>query len=136
MLNKKLQLLYEVILDVKFPQEIIAKCRELLPKELLKINDRFEAFVTRPLYQSFYLHRRNIFVGEYPGDKNSEKAQTKINQMAHFRVRHFIDLTEEGELPPYFHLLPKGCTYTRFAIRDVDVPDSVESVSRLIDHIQ
>ena len=105
--------------------DIITKCRELLPKELLEINDRFEAFVTRPLYQSYYLKTRNIFAGEYPGDKKGEKAQTKINQMLHFGVRHFIDLTEEEELRPYSHLLPKCCTYTRFPIRDVDVPDNV-----------
>ena len=118
------------------PEDVVAKCRELLPKELLDINDRFEAFVTRPLYQSYYLKTRNIFAGEYPGDKYGEKAEKKIKQMVHFGVRHFIDLTEEGELRPYSQLLPKGCTYTRFPIRDVDVPDSVESVSRLIGHIQ
>ncbi len=119
-----------------FPSEVIKKCRELLPQELLEINDRFEAFVRRPLYQSYYLNTRNIFAGEYPGDKYGEKTEKKINQMVHFGVRHFIDLTEEGELHPYSHLLPKGCTYTRFPIRDVDVPDSMESVSCLIAHIQ
>lgn len=31
------------------PKEVVAKCRELLPEELLEINDRFEAFVSRPL---------------------------------------------------------------------------------------
>ena len=118
------------------PEDVIVKCRELLPKELLDINDRFEAFVTRPLYQSYYLETRNIFAGEYPGDKYGEKAQNKIDQMVHFGVRHFIDLTEEGELRPYSHMLPKCCTYTRFPIRDVNVPDSVESVACLIDHIQ
>ena len=118
------------------PENVITKCKELLPKELLEINDLFEAYVTRPLYQSYYLNTRNVFAGEYPGDKYGEKAEKKINQMVHFGVRHFIDLTEEGELHPYSHLLPMGCTYTRFPIRDVDVPDSVENVSRLIDHIQ
>ena len=127
---------YVISSRTNIPMDIIAKCRELLPKELLEINDRFEAFVTRPLYQSYYLKTRNIFAGEYPGDKKGEKAQTKINQMLHFGVRHFIDLTEEEELRPYSHLLPKCCTYTRFPIRDVDVPDNVESVSRLIGHIQ
>ncbi len=122
--------------STNIPKEVISKCRELLPKELLDINDRFEAFVTRPLYQSYYLYTRNIFAGEYPGDKYGEKAEKKINQMVHFGVRHFIDLTEEGELRPYSHLLPKDCTYTRFPIRDVGIPDSVESVNHLIDHIQ
>ncbi len=118
------------------PHDVVAKCRDLLPKELLEINDRFEAFVSRPLYQSYYLHTRNIFAGEYPGDKYGEKAEAKISQMVHFGVRHFVDLTEEGELRPYDHLLSKDCTYTRFSIRDVSVPDSIESVSRLIDHIK
>lgn len=128
---------YNVIsTEYNIPEDLIRKCRELLPKELLEINDRFEAFVTRPLYQSYYLNTRNIFAGEYPGDKYGEKAEKKINQMVHFGVRHFIDLTEEGELRPYFQLLPQGCTYKRFPIRDVDVPESVEGVGRLIYHIQ
>lgn len=59
------------------PKDIVAKCRELLPKELLEINDRFEAFVTRPLYQSYYLHTRNIFAGEYPSDKYGEKEEER-----------------------------------------------------------
>ena len=59
------------------PKDVVAKCRELLPKELLEINDRFEAFVTRPLYQSYYLHTRNIFAGEYPSDKYGEKEEER-----------------------------------------------------------
>ena len=59
------------------PEDVVAKCRELLPKELLEINDRFEAFVTRPLYQSYYLSTRNIFAGEYPGDKYGEKEEDR-----------------------------------------------------------
>lgn len=59
------------------PEDVVAKCRELLPKELLEINDRFEAFVTRPLYQSYYLSTRNIFAGEYPGDKYGEKEEER-----------------------------------------------------------
>lgn len=59
------------------PEDVVAKCRELLPKEFLEINDRFEAFVTRPLYQSYYLSTRNIFAGEYPGDKYGEKEEER-----------------------------------------------------------
>lgn len=59
------------------PEDVVAKCRELLPKELLEINDRFEAFVTRPLYQSYYLHTRSIFAGEYPSDKYGEKEEER-----------------------------------------------------------
>ena len=125
---------YIVSSSTNIPNEVVTKCRELLPRELLEINDCFEAFVSRPLYQSFYLHG-NVFAGEYPGDKNEDTAKAKINQMTHFGVRHFIDLTEEGELRPYAHLLPKDTTYTRFPIRDCGVPRSIDDVRRLIDHI-
>lgn len=117
------------------PEDVVATCRELLPKELLEIHDRFEAFVNRPLYQS-YCVAGNVFAGEYPGDKYGEKAETKIRQMVHFGVRYFVDLTEEGELNPYAQLLPDDCTYTRFPIRDVSVPKSVDEVERWVYKIQ
>ena len=56
--------------------------------------------------------------------------------MYHFGVRHFIDLTEEGELRPYRQLLANDTTYLRFPIRDVDVPKSVEAVHQLIDKME
>ena len=54
----------------------------------------------RPIYNSYHVEG-NIFAGEYPGDKNEEKAKLKIKKMIEFGVRHFIDLTEEHELKPY-----------------------------------
>lgn len=117
------------------PSTLIEQCRRLLPKELLDINDRFEAFVTRPLYQSYYVGSGNIFAGEYPGDKNIEKAESKIQHMLHFGVRHFIDLTEEGDLRPYNNFLPADVTYDRFPIHDLDIPKSVDDVHRLLDRI-
>ena len=89
----------------------------------------------RPLNQSYYTGIPHVYAGEYPGDKYGEKAETKIRQMHHFSVRHFIDLTEEGELNPYAHLLSSDSTHTRFPIRDVSVPDSLDEVHRLIGKI-
>ena len=117
-----------------FSTELINQCRALLPADLLDINDRFEDFISRPLHQSYYLHGC-LFAGEYPGDKDEEVAKRKIKQMVHFGVKHFVDLTEEGELRPYSHLLPKGTTYLRFPIPDCGVPNSIESVNRLLDKI-
>lgn len=68
---------FNISSHTNIPEDVVAKCRELLPKELLEINDRFEAFVTRPLYQSYYLHTRNIFAGEYPSDKYGEKEEER-----------------------------------------------------------
>ena len=117
--------------------EIEDKCRELLPPDLLDINDRFLAFINRPLNQSYEVSGNGIiYAGEYPGDKNGEFARHKIEQMYHFGIRHFIDLTEEGELCPYSHLLPSDTTYTRFPIRDCGAPKSIESVQRLLLRIE
>lgn len=119
--------------------EIEDKCRELLPPDLLDINDRFMAFISRPLNQSYEVCTCGggiIYAGEYPGDKNDEIAKRKIARMCHFGIRHFIDLTKESELRPYYHLLPKDTTYTRFPIEDHSAPSSIEDVQRLLLRIE
>ena len=118
--------------------EIEEQCRILLPPDLLDINDRFLAFISRPLNQSYEVscYGGTVFAGEYPGDKYGEKAAEKLKHMHHFGVRHFIDLTEEGELTAYNHLLPKDTTYTRFPIPDCGAPKSIEDVQRLLLRIE
>lgn len=117
--------------------EIEDRCRALLTPDLLDINDRFLAFINRPLHQSYEVWGNGIiYAGEYPGDKNEEIAKRKIGKMYHFGIRHFIDLTEEGELRPYNHLLPSDTTYTRFPITDCGAPKSIESVQRLLLRIE
>ncbi len=46
----------------------------------------------------------------------------------------FVDLTEEGELAPYAHLLPAGVRHVRVPIADFCVPD-VEEMVRALDLI-
>lgn len=116
-------------------QEAVEQCRALLPADLLDINDRFEAFVSKPLTQSYSFGRPKLFAGEYPGLKYGDPAGPRIDRMLHFGVTRFIDLTEEGEQEAYAYLLPKGTSYLRFPIRDCGVPSSVEAVHHLIDRI-
>ena len=119
------------------PAEIENKCRLLLPPDLLDINDRFLDYISRPIHQSYEVGGEGIvYAGEYPGDKDDAGALRKIGQMYHFGIRHFIDLTEEGELRSYSHLLPDDTTYTRFPIRDLGAPGSVESVQHLLLRIE
>jgi protein-tyrosine phosphatase len=51
-------------------------------------------------------------------------------------VRHFIDLTEVGELEPYAELLKEEAdsrtTYKRFPICDVSVPDEPRTMAEII----
>lgn len=107
----------------------------ILPKEFVDIINMDS--INRPLNQSYEVYGNGvIYAGEYPGDKNEEVAKRKIKQMHRFGIRHFIDLTEEGELTPYSHLLPDDTTYTRFPIRDRCAPKSVEAVKGLLLHIE
>lgn len=113
------------------------RCYCRLTPDLREINDRFVAFVSRPLYQSYLIDSGDVlFAGEYPGDKDGIKAEEKIRHMYHFGVRHFVDFTEEGELAPYNHLLPEDVTYTRFSIRDCGVPADTEDLRALLHRIE
>lgn len=89
---------------------------------------------SRPLFQSYQVSN-HLWAGEYPGDKGEEKAKDKLQQLIRFGVRYFIDLTEEGELVPYKHLLPTNITYYRYPIRDVSIPESVEKARQIVDTI-
>ena len=54
----------------------------------------------RPDPNTYWVVPRQFLAGEYPGDKDRVKARKKINQFLAAGVRHFVDLTEFGELVP------------------------------------
>lgn len=103
-----------------------------LPNDLKCIMYEFENFVfpQKPTFNSYAVNDW-LYAGEYPGDKNKEKARLKLRQFKRFGITHFIDLTEDGELSPYEPLLC-GMRYMRFPIVDQSVPDSIKSVQNLI----
>lgn len=96
-------------------------------------NKRFKCN-DRPAYFCFKVEEYNIWGAEYPGDHNEKLAKEKILYALEFGITHFIDLTEEGELPPYSHLLPKdgSVNYIHFPIKDAHAPKSVEEVDQLL----
>lgn len=96
-------------------------------------NERFKC-ADRPAYFCFKVGKDNIWGAEYPGDSFEKVAKDKIQNALDFGITHFIDLTEEGELPPYEHLLPQdgSVQYLRFPIKDARAPKSIEDVNRLL----
>lgn len=88
----------------------------------------------KPIINSYCAAER-LYAGEYPGDKGQEKAKDKLLAFLAFGITHFVDLTEEGELTPYAHLLPKRIEHRRFPIVDVSVPDSSEEMQAIVDYI-
>ena len=46
-----------------------------------------------------------LLAGQYPGARDPEEARQRLRRFLAVGVRHFIDLTEAGELEPYAELL-------------------------------
>ncbi len=92
----------------------------------------------RPAYFCYKVGKDNIWGAEYPGDTIESVAREKLQHAIDFGITHFIDLTEENELPPYNHLLPQdgSVQYLRFPIKDASVPESIESVCHLTDFMK
>jgi len=107
-----------------------------LPSDLKRIMSEFERVVYPPvpIFNSYRVTDR-IFAGEYPGDGDEERAREKIKSLQRCGITTFIDLTEEGELCPYEHLLPETMKHVRFVIKDQSVPDDTSSVSSLVEQI-
>ena len=59
----------------------------------------------RPNPNTYWVIPGKFVAGEYPGAKDVAKAREKMNQFLATGVRHFIDLTESGELVPYDSIL-------------------------------
>jgi hypothetical protein len=95
--------------------------------------------VARPNANTYWVVPRKLLAGEYPGDEDPGKAREKINRFLEVRVRHFIDLTELGELVPYEAILSEEsraanitATYQRFPIRDISVPSDAEHLAEIL----
>ena len=92
----------------------------------------------RPIPGSYWLLPGQLLVGEHPGSQSRAAAMDRLRQFLVAGVTCFIDLTEEREFPPYEALLPfetpegQRVEYLREPIPDHGVPQSTESMSRVI----
>ena len=105
--------------------------------DLIGIKEDFEKMIAnkKPIKNSYQVTSQ-IYAGEYPRDKSEEISTAKLKQFQDFGITHFVDLTEEGELAPYYNMLYPGASHLRFPIRDVSVPKSVDDVHNLVEHIR
>lgn len=94
----------------------------------------------RPDDNSYWLTGR-LLASQYPGHWNDVVARQRLQAYLASGVTCFIDLTEEGELAPYDHLLPthagngRRIVYQRMAIRDLGLPRSPEFMAAILDRI-
>ena len=54
-----------------------------------------ETYNDKPIKQSYQAAER-LYAGEYPGDKDQEKAKDKLLAFLAFGITHFVDLTVDS----------------------------------------
>jgi hypothetical protein len=90
----------------------------------------------KPDPNTYWVVPGELLAGEYPGAPDSEGARRRLRRFLQAGVRHFIDLTEVGELTPYAELLTEEAgsrtSYERIPIRDVSVPDEPKTMAEII----
>jgi hypothetical protein len=91
---------------------------------------------TKPDPNTYWVVPGKLLAGEYPGARDAEEARRRLRSFLAAGVRHFIDLTEVGELEPYDELLTEeagsGISYKRIPIRDVSVPEEPKTMAEII----
>ena len=99
----------------------------------------FGGSVSVPIPNSYWVRPGQLLAGEYPGSVTRAEAMERVQKLLSAGVTSFVDLTEDGELPPYDVLLPElteqQVRYRRLPILDHDVPDSPAHMVKILDHI-
>jgi Dual specificity phosphatase, catalytic domain len=86
----------------------------------------------RPLPNTYWVIPGRLLAGEYPGHPDSAQARARLARLSLAGIDSFIDLTEDGELPPYGALLPGNSEYLRSAIVDTGVPNNVSQTQAVL----
>lgn len=89
--------------------------------------------MNKPIINSYCVIPGKVYAGKYAGDLHNP--ELKVRQLESFGITHFIDLTEDGELNPYTHLLGSNVHHRRFPIKDAYIPDSYNAVYELVKYI-
>jgi Protein-tyrosine phosphatase len=90
----------------------------------------------QPLPNSYWVVPRRLLAGEYPIGADYSDARTRLARFREAGINSFIDLTEQGELPEYRHLLPVHTKYQRSPIADTHVPANPKQILELLSGIR
>jgi len=87
--------------------------------------DRFHSAPRGPIPGSYWVAPARLLAGEYPSELDEAEAEEKRALLAQAGVDFFLDLTEEGELPPYEGRIAP-LEHRRMHIRDFGCPSRGE----------
>jgi len=92
----------------------------------------------RPLDNSYWVLPGRLLAGEHPAGRVVQidaSSEARVRALLSAGISCFVDLTEEGECPPYEALLPPTVAYLRHAIRDQGVPRRAAQMRRIQDEL-
>lgn len=81
-----------------------------------------------PYRGSYWVLPGRLLAGPYPGRPDAAETEERLLRLRQAGVRHLVDLTQPGELPPYVGFLPDpfdedAVEHLRRPIRDHGVPE-------------
>jgi hypothetical protein len=91
-----------------------------------------QIYPSRPFPNCYWAVPERVLAGEYPGGIDDASTLTRLERLHQAGIDSFIDLTEDGELPPYRHLLRPHAEYLRSAIVDASVPYNVSQTQEVL----
>jgi protein-tyrosine phosphatase len=72
-----------------------------------------------------------LVAGLHPCAWGPEDAPTAVSELRQAGITLYVDLTQDGELEPYVHLLTPPARHVRSPIRDLGVPSTAQLVALL-----
>jgi hypothetical protein len=94
--------------------------------------DPVSPLLDRPLPNSYWVIPGSLLAGEHPTGADEAETRARLGILREAGIDCFIDLTEEGELAEYTHLLRPEDEYVRFEIPDMGVPYQVARTMDLL----
>lgn len=88
-----------------------------------------------PIPNSYWVEPGRLLAGEYPGSVSGAENADRVQRLLRAGVTTFINLTEDGELPPYETLLPPQIQHLRLPIIDHGLPESPRTMTQILDAI-
>ncbi|MGH3077798.1 MAG: protein-tyrosine phosphatase family protein [Gaiellaceae bacterium] len=80
------------------------------------------------------IERGRLIAGRHPCAWGPDYAAAEVRDLLAVGVTLFLDLTQEGELEPYAHLVSPPARHVRIPIRDFSIP-TVEELEAALDEI-
>ena len=77
------------------------------------------------------IEENRLVAGRHPCALDTEDAASVVGGLLEHGVTLFLDLTQEGELERYDHLVPADVRYVRRSIRDFSIPSPEELATTL-----